>query len=148
MDGINAHILDRSVGRRAANSERPKFFSIYTCCLLSAQYVTMNTLRGTSQDNTETAMADTPKGSPLASAGLAGHGEQSDSPLEKVKSAEPDYPTGIKLALVLASIYFSVFLVAIDRTIIATAIPRITDDFHSFDDIGWVGFPPFMFTFD
>jgi EmrB/QacA subfamily drug resistance transporter len=26
-----------------------------------------------------------------------------------------------------------------DRTIIATAIPRITDDFHSLDDIGWYG---------
>ena len=41
------------------------------------------------------------------------------SPLEKVESAVETYPTGLKLALVLASIYFSIFLVALDRTIIA-----------------------------
>ncbi len=33
----------------------------------------------------------------------------------------------------------SVFLVALDNTIITTAIPKITDDFDSLDDIGWYG---------
>ena len=33
----------------------------------------------------------------------------------------------------------SVFLVALDNTIITTAIPKITDDFNSLDDIGWYG---------
>ncbi|KAJ5949387.1 hypothetical protein N7454_000971 [Penicillium verhagenii] len=33
----------------------------------------------------------------------------------------------------------TLFLVALDRTIIATAIPRITDEFHSLGDIGWYG---------
>ena len=28
---------------------------------------------------------------------------------------------------------------ALDNTIIATAIPRITDDFHALDDVGWYG---------
>ena len=37
------------------------------------------------------------------------------------------------------------FLVALDRTIIATAIPKMTDDFHSIDDIGWYG-SAFMLT--
>jgi hypothetical protein len=27
----------------------------------------------------------------------------------------------------------------LDNTIIATAIPRITDDFHSLKDVGWYG---------
>lgn len=31
------------------------------------------------------------------------------------------------------------FLVALDRTIVATAIPTITDEFHSLGDIGWYG---------
>lgn len=31
----------------------------------------------------------------------------------------------------------SMFLVALDRLIIATAIPRITDDFRSAADVGW-----------
>ena len=91
----------------------------------------------TSEDASESsynAMADT---SPPASGELAAREDKTMQPLEKVESAE-NYPTGVKLALILAAIYFSVFLVALDRTIIATAIPRITDDFHSFDDIGWV----------
>ena len=33
----------------------------------------------------------------------------------------------------------SVFLVALDNSIIATPIPKITDEFHSIDDIGWYG---------
>ncbi|CAG8893347.1 unnamed protein product [Penicillium egyptiacum] len=31
------------------------------------------------------------------------------------------------------------FLVALDRTIISTAIPKITDEFNLFDDVGWYG---------
>lgn len=49
-----------------------------------------------------------------------------------------EYPQGIKLFMLLMSIYLAVFLVALDRTIIATALPQITDHFHSFDDVGWV----------
>lgn len=33
----------------------------------------------------------------------------------------------------------SVFLMALDNTIIATAIPAITDQFHSLPDVGWYG---------
>jgi hypothetical protein len=62
--------------------------------------------------------------------------------LERKESAAEDYPQGLKLASILISIYCAVFLVALDRTIIATALPRITDDFHSFDDVGWVSFVP------
>lgn len=35
--------------------------------------------------------------------------------------------------------FLAMFLVALDRTIVATAIPRITDDFHSLGDVGWYG---------
>jgi len=35
--------------------------------------------------------------------------------------------------------YLSIFLVALDRTIIATAIPKITDEFNSIEDVGWYG---------
>lgn len=60
--------------------------------------------------------------------------------LEKVTSKVEEYPTGLKLFLLLLSIYLAVFLVALDRTIIATALPVITDHFHSIGDIGWVSF--------
>lgn len=37
------------------------------------------------------------------------------------------------------SLYISIFLVALDRTIIGPAIPAITNQFHSLDDVGWYG---------
>lgn len=37
----------------------------------------------------------------------------------------------------MTAIYLAMFLVALDRTIIGTAIPKITDDFHSINDVGW-----------
>lgn len=53
--------------------------------------------------------------------------------------AEEDmqYPQGLKLAVILAALCLSVFLVALDQTIISTAIPKITDHFNSIKDIGW-----------
>ncbi|KAG5984602.1 hypothetical protein E4U55_004044 [Claviceps digitariae] len=48
-------------------------------------------------------------------------------------------PKTLKFWLVLLSIFLSIFLVALDRTIVATAVPRITDDFNSLGDIGWYG---------
>ena len=65
-----------------------------------------------------------------------------ESPLEKTTSKIENYPQGLKLALILTSIYLSVFLVALDRTILATALPTITNKFHSFGDIGWVRSTP------
>ncbi|KAF7166397.1 hypothetical protein CNMCM5623_000085 [Aspergillus felis] len=50
-----------------------------------------------------------------------------------------EYPTGIKLGLVTLALCLSVFLMALDNTIIATAIPKITDQFHSLPDVGWYG---------
>jgi MFS family permease len=52
---------------------------------------------------------------------------------------EKDYPHGLKLILLLVALCFSSFLVALDQTIIATAIPKITDQFDSIKDIGWYG---------
>jgi MFS family permease len=50
-----------------------------------------------------------------------------------------NYPQGFRLAAVVLAIVLSVFFVALDRTIIATAIPRITDEFHSLNQVGWYG---------
>ncbi|KAL5114741.1 phosphoribosylformylglycinamidine synthase [Pleosporales sp. CAS-2024a] len=41
--------------------------------------------------------------------------------------------------LVLISVYLAFFLIALDRMIIATAIPSITNTFGSISDIGWYG---------
>ncbi|KAK5943686.1 hypothetical protein PMZ80_004694 [Knufia obscura] len=50
---------------------------------------------------------------------------------------EIEYPSGLKLAIISASLCLAVFLMALDNTIIATAIPKITDEFQSLGDIGW-----------
>ena len=52
---------------------------------------------------------------------------------------EHNYPKPFALALLLLGISLTAFVVALDRTIVATAIPRITDDFHSPGDAGWYG---------
>lgn len=52
---------------------------------------------------------------------------------------EIKYPTGARIVLILAALCMAVFLVALDQTIISTAIPKITDEFNSIGDIGWYG---------
>ena len=69
------------------------------------------------------------------------------------------YPSGVRLTLIVSCLASSVFLVALvhdqyptrpipaskfltsaqDETIIATAIPTITNQFDSLDDVGWYG---------
>lgn len=50
-----------------------------------------------------------------------------------------NYPSPAKTAVIMFSLYISIFLVALDRTIIGPAIPAITNQFHSLDDVGWYG---------
>lgn len=59
------------------------------------------------------------------------------------ESAE-HYPKGLKLIALIIALCLAVFLVALDQTIIATAIPKITDRFHSVSDIGWYGSAYFL----
>ena len=47
------------------------------------------------------------------------------------------YPSGLKFAVILAALMISNFLVALDTTIISTAIPVISKDFRSLQDVGW-----------
>lgn len=58
---------------------------------------------------------------------------------ELTRMATSDFPHGIKLAVIIVALVLSVFLVALDMTIVATAIPRITDEFHSLNQVGWYG---------
>jgi MFS family permease len=50
-----------------------------------------------------------------------------------------EYPHGAKLAVIILGLALAVLCVALDNTIIATAIPHITDDFHALGDVGWYG---------
>ncbi|KAF7198020.1 MFS-type efflux pump MFS1 [Pseudocercospora fuligena] len=50
---------------------------------------------------------------------------------------EPQYPTGLRLVFIVVALFASMFLVAISQTVLAAAIPTITDVFDSYNDIGW-----------
>ncbi|KAJ5259508.1 major facilitator superfamily domain-containing protein [Penicillium angulare] len=68
--------------------------------------------------------------------------QQEQSPLPEQSQEQTDSPYRPKTSkfwLILLCNFMCLLLVALDRTIIATAIPRITDEFHSLSDIGWYG---------
>ncbi|KAL2008478.1 hypothetical protein VTN00DRAFT_6672 [Thermoascus crustaceus] len=59
---------------------------------------------------------------------------------------EGDYPTGFRLLFVVVALILAIFLTLLDFTIIVTAIPQITDDFHSLSDVAWYGSAFFLVT--
>ena len=63
--------------------------------------------------------------------------DEADETLSRIATA--DYPKAFKLAMIVVALILSIFLVALDMTIVATAIPKITDEFHSLDQVGWYG---------
>jgi hypothetical protein len=49
----------------------------------------------------------------------------------------PEYVTGVKLVILVATVGFASFLMMLDLMIVSTAVPKITDEFHSLADVGW-----------
>lgn len=64
-----------------------------------------------------------------------------DSSRDKEVAAQDDsqYPGTFSLIVIVIALILSIFLVALDMTIVATAIPKITDEFKSLDQVGWYG---------
>ncbi|EKG09595.1 Tetracycline resistance protein TetB/drug resistance transporter [Macrophomina phaseolina MS6] len=60
-------------------------------------------------------------------------------PYLEVQEEQEHYPTGMKLALITIALCLAAFCTALDNTIIATAIPKITDNFKAIEDVGWYG---------
>ncbi|EZF74359.1 hypothetical protein H105_04048 [Trichophyton soudanense CBS 452.61] len=58
---------------------------------------------------------------------------------EELPSENEFRTTGLRLFLILSSLLVSVFCQALDDTIIATAIPPITDHFRRLSHVGWYG---------
>ncbi|OCT49414.1 putative HC-toxin efflux carrier TOXA [Cladophialophora carrionii] len=52
---------------------------------------------------------------------------------------EQHHPTGLRFVLLTTGLIFTIFLSALDTSIISTAIPRITDQFGTVKDVGWYG---------
>ncbi|MCJ1264302.1 hypothetical protein MMC22_004173 [Lobaria immixta] len=53
------------------------------------------------------------------------------------KEETEENPQGFAFAMIMISVLSSLFLVALDRTIVATAVPVITDHFHALGDVTW-----------
>ncbi|KAH6610121.1 major facilitator superfamily domain [Trichoderma cornu-damae] len=53
--------------------------------------------------------------------------------------SDEEYPSGIKMFFIVVALVLSVFLLSLDLTIVATAIPKITDEFRGLDKAGWYG---------
>ena len=70
---------------------------------------------------------------------VATHHDDDDTTESLSRIATADYPKTFKLAFIVVALVLSMFLVALDMTIVATAIPKITDEFHSLDQVGWYG---------
>ncbi|KAJ9133828.1 MFS multidrug transporter [Pleurostoma richardsiae] len=58
-------------------------------------------------------------------------------PNEQTGAQEPEYITGVKLHLIIFAITLCCFLMLLDSSILSTAVPVITNDFHALEDIGW-----------
>ncbi|CZT41210.1 probable vacuolar basic amino acid transporter 3 [Rhynchosporium secalis] len=50
-----------------------------------------------------------------------------------------EYPDATRMAFIVIALLLSIFLVSLDMTIVATAIPKITDEFAGLDLVGWYG---------
>ena len=53
--------------------------------------------------------------------------------------SQQQHPRGIRLVLITIGLILSIFITALDSTIIATAIPSITTQFGSISNIAWYG---------
>ncbi|RYP41575.1 hypothetical protein DL767_000917 [Monosporascus sp. MG133] len=58
---------------------------------------------------------------------------------ELVQNQEPEWITGLPLGILMVALSIVMFLVLLDGSIIGTATPQITSEFHSLGDVGWYG---------
>ena len=54
---------------------------------------------------------------------------------EEADKDDSEYPAGARLAAIIVALALAIFLVSLDLTIVATAIPKITDQFNGLSDI-------------
>ncbi|KAH6612261.1 major facilitator superfamily domain-containing protein [Chaetomium sp. MPI-SDFR-AT-0129] len=79
------------------------------------------------EKSTPSTLTDEPSG--------ANH-DTKDAPADP--ASELEISTSTK-TLIIVSVFLTMFLVSLDRTIISTAVPSISNEFHSLSDVGWYG---------
>ncbi|PMD41759.1 MFS general substrate transporter [Hyaloscypha variabilis F] len=70
--------------------------------------------------------------------------QTAESKPQDVEVEAGDYATGLALYVIAVGLGLGIFLVALDMSIVATAIPKITDQFHSLGDVSWYGSAYFL----
>jgi len=78
---------------------------------------------------------------------VSGATASKDNTFEGTNNDEIIYPTGVRLFVIMLAVCLAILPVALDNTIIAPAVPRITDRFKSVQDIGWYGSVSKFFAF-
>lgn len=73
-----------------------------------------------------------------SNAPLVNQVSSTNSQLEPINQ-DPKYLASWQLFIVISSLCLGTLLVAIDTTIIAVAVPKISTSFRAFDDIQWYG---------
>ena len=70
-----------------------------------------------------------------------GQSTKSDNTPDQTLAHAPSerYPSGARFILLTIGLILSIFLAALDASIISTAIPSITDHFGTVKDVGWYG---------
>jgi Major Facilitator Superfamily len=81
----------------------------------------------TTEDEKQSPLGRTVSAASTTSAGEPGEDDESK------------YPKPVQLYALTFGLAMSTFVIALDNTIIATAIPRITTVFNSLGDVGWYG---------
>ncbi|KAI4619451.1 MFS sugar transporter [Alternaria ethzedia] len=107
----------------------------------------------TAAPSVQATVTDEKKGAVETVAPAAGVAVDAAQPIVEEKTSRPnstaeptsddddnfEYPTKWRLTAITVALCLSVFCMALDNTIIATAIPRITDQFKALNDVGWYG---------
>lgn len=76
--------------------------------------------------------------SSIASIKQSSHASQQEPESQDELESEDDVGWS-RLIVVVIALILSIFMVALDMTIVATAVPKITDQFHGLDLVGWYG---------
>ena len=100
--------------------------------------MTANSVLRTDEKSTFPPQGQTPRDSDIISKSDSTQSTSGGKDAANPKS-EAGFPTGFRFFAIITALVLSIFLVALDTTIVSTAIPRITDEFHSLSDVGWYG---------
>ncbi|OBT92550.2 hypothetical protein VE01_09472 [Pseudogymnoascus verrucosus] len=98
----------------------------------------------TPSQTTAAAVTEAKGNGPLETLGQ--NGSLEDPEITGGPSEPSDLPSGLKLAVLVCCTCMAIFALALDTTIIATAIPTITRELKSLNDIGWYGAAYFLTT--